>query len=110
MFNFFDFDFKECREKDLGYYFSHFEEIEGWGVDELLIRVICQLDYFQKKWAIKGSMIEIGVHHGRTFVLLDLLKRNEEFSLAIDLFENMQELNLDQSMCNIFEKVSDEFI
>ena len=95
--DFFDFNFEQSNTPGLSNYFSNFREIDGWGVDELLIRVICQLDFFQKQWDVRGSMMEIGVHHGRTLILLELLRRRDEYSLAIDLFEDMQDLNLDQS-------------
>ena len=41
-------------------------------------------------------MAEIGVHHGKLFVLLTLCLRSGEISVAVDVFEN-QQLNLDQS-------------
>ncbi len=97
MMNLFNIGFDEHCERELQFYLSHFQEIEGWGVDELLIRVFRQLDSLQKEWGVSGSVMEIGVHHGRTFILLDLLRRKGELSLAIDLFETMQEFNLDQS-------------
>lgn len=41
-------------------------------------------------------MAEIGVHHGRLFIGLHLLRRPNEKSLAIDLFAD-QAMNIDQS-------------
>jgi len=40
--------------------------------------------------------MEIGVHHGRLFILLALLTRDDEYALAVDLFD-MQDRNVDRS-------------
>ena len=46
---------------------------------------------------VVGSVGEIGVHHGRSFVLAVLLARSKEPLWALDLFENLQHLNIDRS-------------
>lgn len=43
-----------------------------------------------------GAVGEIGVHHGKLFLLLDLLRKPGETAVAIDLFEQ-QNLNVDFS-------------
>jgi hypothetical protein len=43
-----------------------------------------------------GAVSEIGVHHGKLFIGLSLLQRNDEYSVAIDLFDD-QALNVDRS-------------
>lgn len=45
---------------------------------------------------IAGGVAEIGVHHGKLFILLYLLGENGESAVAIDLFSH-QELNIDRS-------------
>jgi hypothetical protein len=45
---------------------------------------------------MNGPVCEIGVHHGRSFILLHLLTTDAERSIAWDLFEN-QEQNIDRS-------------
>jgi len=95
--NFFDFDFSNHPNHHLRKYFVSFHEVDGWGIDEFLFRLIVQIDALQKKWQVRGSSMEIGVHHGRTFILLELLTEADEYSLAVDLFEDMQTLNLDAS-------------
>jgi hypothetical protein len=69
--------------------------VQGW-----LSRAACQMvttiDRVQSALGIKGNVAEIGVHHGRLFVLLTLLCREGEQGLAIDLFDD-QERNVDGS-------------
>ena len=60
------------------------------------IEGICDLAAMQRGQGIVGPVCEIGVHHGRLFVLLHLLSGPTERSLAVDLFE-MQGENLDGS-------------
>src|SRR5262249_7949657 len=45
---------------------------------------------------VKGNVMEIGVHHGRLFTILALLTRDDEYALAVDLFD-MQDRNVDRS-------------
>jgi hypothetical protein len=71
-------------------------EVEGWGVDDHLIQVFVALDHIQRTHHVSGNLLEIGVHHGRTFALLAQLARGDETSFAIDLFED-QARNLDHS-------------
>jgi len=78
-------------------------EVEGWGVDKELIELIRTLDQFQKAENISGALWEIGVHHGRTLILLGLLSRQNEIVIGIDLFENGQDQNLDLSGCGSYD-------
>lgn len=48
------------------------------------------------KWHVGGGVAEIGVHHGKFFLLLNSTTFENEQSYAIDVFER-QELNIDQS-------------
>ena len=57
---------------------------------------IVELSALQQARGITGPVCEIGVHHGRLFILLHLLSAATERGLAIDLFE-MQDENIDQS-------------
>jgi hypothetical protein len=58
--------------------------------------MITSVDRGQKRLDVKGNVAEIGVHHGRLFILLVLLCREGETGLAIDLFAD-QERNIDNS-------------
>jgi len=69
--------------------------VQGWlsrGACDMIVRIADT----QQANGVRGNMAEIGVHHGRLFILLDLLARNDEKALAIDLFEN-QSNNIDRS-------------
>jgi hypothetical protein len=70
-------------------------QVEGWLLTGA-IDLIRRLAEFQVAAGITGNIAEIGVHHGRLFILLALLARPGEKAVAIDLFEN-QELNIDKS-------------
>ena len=50
--------------------------------------VIAALLAWQEKIGMFGHLCEIGVHHGRLFLLLALSRQANERSLAIDLFED----------------------
>lgn len=69
--------------------------VDGWLHPEVL-DVLEVLDAEQRRQNVRGSMAEIGVHHGRLFIGLHLLRQEGESSLAIDLFED-QDLNIDNS-------------
>jgi hypothetical protein len=47
----------------------------------------CLLD-LQSHAGVAGSMAEIGVHHGRSFLLLAQARRDGEKALAVDVFED----------------------
>jgi hypothetical protein len=48
----------------------------------------------QNSRGAKGDALEIGIHHGRSFILLSLCMKNDETAIAVDIFEN-QELNIE---------------
>lgn len=51
-------------------------------------RVIATLLSYQDENNIRGHLCEVGVHHGRLFLMLALARRAGERALAIDLFED----------------------
>lgn len=69
--------------------------VEGWLRTEAALTVIA-LNEAQRSRGIGGGVAEIGVHHGKLFILLYLLTRSPERAVAIDLFED-QHLNIDRS-------------
>lgn len=77
------------------YAFSGHRAVKGW-LDGTSAKVIYGVGTWQIDEGVTGAVAEIGVHEGRLFLLLDLLRRPEEVALAIDLFED-QHLNLDSS-------------
>jgi len=73
-----------------------FPEMEGWLTDSVRwhLEAIAALHEERK---VTGSILEIGVHHGRFFVPLALLSDpRRERCVAIDVF-GMQDLNIDRS-------------
>lgn len=86
----------ESSEKSLSYYISKgHHRVQGW-LPRGAISLIFAVDNIQKRIGIYGHVGEIGVHHGKLFILLYLMLRKEEKAVAVDVFEN-QEFNVDQS-------------
>lgn len=71
------------------------ESVEGW-LDAFSARAIACLGKAQTGAGVTGSVGEIGIHHGRLFILLRLLATPAEKSFAIDLFGD-QGANVDRS-------------
>lgn len=69
--------------------------VDGWLRSEAAL-TIAALDERQRALGVEGGVAEIGVHHGKLFILLYLLGRASEKAVAIDLFED-QHLNIDLS-------------
>jgi hypothetical protein len=69
--------------------------VEGWLRTEAAL-TIAALSERQRALGVEGGIAEIGVHHGKLFILLYLLGRGPEKAVAIDLFED-QHLNIDLS-------------
>jgi hypothetical protein len=61
-----------------------------------ILSVLSVLNGAQRAKGISGAVAEIGVHHGKLFIGLNLLQRNGEASVAIDIFDD-QDLNVDSS-------------
>jgi hypothetical protein len=72
---------------------SGFGNIEGW-CDAGLFPIMDLLDSlsFNKR----GGIAEIGVHHGKFYLMLNSLTQKEDRSYAIDVFDR-QDLNIDGS-------------
>jgi hypothetical protein len=66
--------------------------VHGW-ISVSDAKIFAALLELQVMYAISGAVVEIGVHHGRSFILLALARRGSERALAIDLFED-DELNI----------------
>jgi len=69
---------------------SGYRRVEGW-LDAESVKVITQLAAHQETSRVQGGICEIGVHHGRLFILLLLLSRGSEICVACDLFDNQDE-------------------
>ena len=91
-----EFDINAVSASLKAYVQAGMQIVEGWGIDDYLVRLFLVLNQGQLDRGITGNLLEIGVHHGRTFILLALMARKGEQSFAIDLFED-QVRNLDRS-------------
>lgn len=69
--------------------------VNGW-LEPIAIAMIITCGEIQNVLGIHGPVCEIGVHHGRLFILLHLLTQPGELSIGWDLFDNQAE-NIDQS-------------
>ena len=76
--------------------------VKGW-LSPGAIQAIVSLSAEQRKANLPGGVAEIGVHHGRLFILLYLLGRVTEPAVAIDLFSH-QDLNSDHSGAGDLER------
>lgn len=72
-----------------------FKKVEGW-MNAAVIFDLMRINEIQHQLNVHGHVGEIGVHHGKLFILLYLLAQQNEHALAIDIFA-AQDLNLDQS-------------
>ena len=69
--------------------------VGGWLAPEVL-EVLSVLNKAQNSKSVTGAVAEIGVHHGKLLIALDLLRKGNETSVAIDLFDD-QAHNVDNS-------------
>jgi hypothetical protein len=76
-------------------YLERMSGVEGW-LDAFSGRAILELSRYQSEIGARGAVAEIGVHHGRLFLVLYLSTRRDERAIAIDVF-GQQHLNVDKS-------------
>jgi hypothetical protein len=77
------------------YVLEGYVAVEGWlGIGALGLTIA--IAERQVNRGIKAAVGEIGVHHGRYFIPLALLRQTGERAVAIDVFED-QHLNVDYS-------------
>lgn len=69
--------------------------VDGW-LTPLSASVLAHLLDEQSRFGVKGSVGEIGVHHGKLFLVAYLSTRSDEAAFAIDVFEQ-QQFNVDHS-------------
>jgi hypothetical protein len=69
--------------------------VEGW-LHPFSARAIDALSRYQVDSGVNGAVAEIGIHHGKLFLILYLSTAQDEKALAIDVFSR-QHLNIDDS-------------
>lgn len=60
-------------------------QVSGW-LSPISGRAISALLSYQQEQAIEGSLVEIGVYHGKTFIGLAQSARQNERAVAVDIF------------------------
>jgi Methyltransferase domain len=70
-------------------------EVAGWFF-RLDAEIFCSITDYQNENALDGSVVEIGLHHGKSFIAMCLALREGQKAYGIDLFEQ-QSLNIDRS-------------
>lgn len=71
------------------------KDVKGW-LQRVDAEIIGSILAFQCRQGIAGSCVEIGVHHGKSFIPLLMALRDDESALCIDIFDE-QSRNLDSS-------------
>jgi len=74
---------------------EHLDSVSGW-LNKFSAEVILAISAFQNERNFRGAVSEIGVHHGKLFLLVYLMTKKDEPALAIDVF-GLQHLNVDKS-------------
>src|SRR6516164_11400793 len=69
--------------------------VTGW-LNEGAISTVIAFAKWQEENNVFGDVAEIGVHHGKLFILLADLRRDHERAFAVDVFED-QQFNPDNS-------------
>ncbi|AMA08424.1 class I SAM-dependent methyltransferase [Picosynechococcus sp. PCC 73109] len=81
------------------------KDVAGW-LQRVDAEIIGSILEFQCKQNITGGLVEIGVHHGKSFIPLCMALKKNELALCIDIFDD-QSKNLDLSGkgdFNLFQK------
>lgn len=71
------------------------KDVHGW-VGDRVFTVLEWVEAYHEERQVDGDIVEIGVHHGKFFLILAALLRSGERGIAIDLWED-QRLNVDSS-------------
>lgn len=82
---------KNKKLKD--YLHTNFDNVEGW-CDRVLFEIFDQLASTEINQ--KGGFLEIGVHHGKFYFLVNSIIDRKYQSFALDVFDD-QSLNIDKS-------------
>ncbi len=76
----------------IGRYIQDMGSVPGWFL-ELDARIFIGIDSLQKARGIGGDLLEIGVYHGKSAILLGYLVRPGEHLMVCDVFESIGELS-----------------
>lgn len=79
------------------HYLMRMEDIEGW-LSATTAMAMMEVILWQEANDVRGDLAEIGIHHGKSFMVLAAVARASETVHAVDVFER-QDLNIDRSGC-----------
>jgi Methyltransferase domain len=79
----------------MDYAFRGRNRVKGW-FSRIDAEMFHAITHTQNQHSLTGSMVEIGLHHGKSFIALCLALKDTEKAYGVDLFEN-QALNRDLS-------------
>jgi hypothetical protein len=82
-----------------------YRAVPGW-LSEGAVSAVIAFGKWQKENNCLGDVAEIGVHHGKLFILLANLRRQDERAFAVDIFDD-QHLNPDHSGCGDLARFKD---
>ena len=85
----------DARRRMQGYVRRQSTAVSGWLASESA-EVICELALSQVESGLRAGVGEIGIHHGKLFLLLFLSLQDGERAFAVDVFDE-QEFNIDNS-------------
>ena len=71
------------------------DRVEGW-LSRMTAVMIAEIAAVQARDGLRGDVCEIGVHHGKLFLLLASAARGDETAVAVDVFGD-QHKNVDRS-------------
>lgn len=74
-------------------YYKQHNKISGWFNHIEIIPVLKEINKIQEN--VTGNFLEIGVYHGKSFIPLLFLMKDQEKAVALDVFED-QHLNYDK--------------
>jgi hypothetical protein len=84
------------NSRGAAWFLSAFERIAG-RLEIVDLAAIVAVSDTQRALGVYGSVGEIGIHHGKSFLALALAARFDEPLWACDLFDELQVLNVDSS-------------
>ena len=82
-------DIKTAVKYKLQDYLKDFDLIEGWFI-KTIADVMVLIDLSQQQNRIGGSVAEIGVYKGKSFIPILSLCKEQELALAVDCFEKTE--------------------
>jgi hypothetical protein len=86
-----------CRTLRALIYILKMDEVEGW-LSVTTALAILEITLCQEANGVAGNLVEIGIHHGKSLMVLAAAARPDETVYAVDVFER-QDLNIDGSGC-----------